>query len=95
MVEKAEAILTWKWLGPLLLSMVVSLCAGWAWNTSTRLERIETYIISAEKRDASQQGQFDTIIFRLNKLSERIENMNNILLNHSNQNNPSFQFRSR
>jgi hypothetical protein len=90
MVERAEAILTWKWLGPLLLSLVVSLCAAWAWNTSGRLDRVETYIISAEKRDAQQQGQFETIIFRLNKLSERVENINNILITH---NNNTFQFR--
>ena len=83
MVEKLDAMIKWTWLGPLLLSMVMGLCGAFALNLHGRVVRIEEYIINAERRDAQQQGQFDTIIFRLNKLSERTETVYNILLQHS------------
>lgn len=75
MVEKLESVVTWRWAGPVAIGIIMTLIAAWAVNTNQRIMKLEDVVVSIDKQNVVQQGQYELILTRLNIMSQRLETL--------------------
>ena len=75
MVEKLESVVKWEWVGPVLIGIILMLVSAWAVNVNARVMKLEEIVVSIDKQNVAQQGQYELISTRLTIISQRLETL--------------------
>lgn len=80
--DDVKDVLRWTWVGPLLISVVIMMVAGWSFNMDRRVSRMEEAVAELVRSRGEMSGKLETIInqntsqdYRMTQISNRLDTL--------------------